>query len=257
MSDRFDTKKEEAKLTEVREREEEDLARILSEKYDIAYANLSLSQIDTEALRVIPEEDARAAEAVAFAKTAKMLSLAIRNPKNPAVTKLKEELAAREYKVKEFLVSRKSLERALARYADLSFATESKAGVFTVAPEALAKLTKKSTSRSALRAELDNAVASHSLDRVSLVLEALFAGTFALGASDIHLEPTEAAAHLRLRIDGLLSEIYTFDPKMYHQLNSRIKVLSGAKLNVSNRAQDGRFSITKNTSETTRTKPVT
>src|SRR3989344_9165337 len=246
MDPHFDTKSEDAKLAQVHEREEEDVARILSDKYGISYADLSLMEIDNDALRTIPESEAREAEAVAFAKTAKELSLAVHNPHNPALAKLKEELLVREFKVKEFLVSKKSLEKALSRYADLSLTAESKASVFTVAPEVLAKLTQQSATRTELRKEFDTATTEHSLDRVSLILEILFAGAFALRASDIHLEPGEEKTLLRLRIDGLLSDTYSFDPKTYHQLNSRIKLLSGVKLNINNRAQDGRFSIIKN-----------
>jgi len=246
MDSHFDNDAEDTKLALVREREEEDVARILSEKYGIAYADLSLMEIDNDALRTIPEAAAREAEAAAFAKTAKELSLAVHNPNNPALAKLKNELASREFKVKEFLVSKKSLERVLARYADLSFAVESRAGVFLVAPEVLSRLTKQSTTRAELKKEFDVAETERSLDRVSLILEILFAGAFALRASDIHLEPGEEKTLLRLRIDGLLSDTYLFDPKTYHQINSRIKLLSGVKLNITNRAQDGRFSITKN-----------
>ncbi|MBI4065944.1 Flp pilus assembly complex ATPase component TadA [Candidatus Kaiserbacteria bacterium] len=245
MNSHFDTESEDAKLAQIREREEEDVAQILSEKYGMAYADLTLTEIDNDALRVIPEAAAREAEAAAFAKTGKALTLALHNPNSPALAKLKEGLAAREFIVKEFLVSKKSLERILARYADLSFSAESKAGVFLVAPETLAKLTKISTTRAALKKELDTSTAERALDRVSLILENLFAGAFALRASDIHLEPREDETLLRLRIDGLLSDTYSFDTKTYHQLNSRIKLLSGVKLNISNRAQDGRFSITK------------
>jgi len=249
MDSHFDKEAEDTKLARVHEREEEDVARILSDKYGMTYADLSLTEIDNDALRVVPEAVAREADAAAFAKTAKVLSLAVHNPNNSALAKLKEDLAAREFKVKEFLVSKKSLNRALSRYADLSFATESKAGVFLVAPEMLAKLTEQTATRSALKSELDTAVVSHSLDRISLILEILFAGAFALRASDIHFEPAEKKTLLRLRIDGLLSDTYYFDPKTYHQLNSRIKLLGGVKLNISNRAQDGRFSITKNNSQ--------
>ncbi len=249
MDSHFDNEAEDAKLALVREHEEEDVARILSDKYGIPYTDLSLIEIDNDALRTIPEAEARGAEAVAFAKTAKILSLAVHNPNNPALVKLKEELAVREFKVKEFLVSKKSLGKALSRYADLSFTAESKAGVFVVAPEVMAKLTQRSATRTELKKEFDTAMAEHSLDRVSLILEILFAGAFALRASDIHLEPEEEKTLLRLRIDGLLSDTYFFDPKTYHQLNSRIKLLSGVKLNVTNRAQDGRFSITKSESQ--------
>jgi type IV pilus assembly protein PilB len=241
----FDTTQGDAKLADIRGREEEDLANILSEKYGLSYIDLSLKEIDADALRIISEEEARAAEAVAFAKTAKVLSLALRNPNNPALTKLREELLQRGFSLKEFLVSGKSLERALARYSDLSYTSESKAGVFIVAPETLEKLSTESGTRKALSQELDGAAALKSLDRVSHLIEIIFAGAFALRASDVHFEPQEEKTLLRLRIDGLLSDTHLFDSATYHQLNSRIKLLSGVKLNITNRAQDGRFSIVR------------
>ena len=245
----FDTKHTDAELVEVREREEEDVARILSEKYGMIYVDLALKQIDNDALRIIPEEAARAAETVAFAKTAKALSLAVHNPNNPAITKLTADLAERGFTVHTFLVSKKSLDKALSRYRELSLTTESKTGVFTVDEEMLAKLTAQSTTLNDLRKELETASAEKSLDRVSHILELIFAGAFALRASDIHFEPGEEKTLLRLRIDGLLSDTCFFDPATYHQLNSRIKLLSGVKLNITNQAQDGRFSIEKGASQ--------
>ncbi len=241
----FDTTRAEAKLAEVREHEEEDVARILSEKYGMPYADLSLKEIDNEALRVIPKEEALLAETAAFLKTAKTLSLAIHNPNNPALAKLIEDLTARGFLLQKFLVSRKSLDKILARYKDLSFTAESKAGVFTIASEILKKLGEKSSTRKALEQELGAATARKSLDRVSHILEIIFAGAFALRASDIHFEPGKEKTLLRLRIDGLLSDTFFFDPATYHQLNSRIKLLAGIKLNVTNQAQDGRFSIAR------------
>lgn len=70
----FDTEGETRKLGEVREREEEDVAHILSEKYGMTYADLSLKEIDNDALRTIPEAEARAAETAAFARAGEALS---------------------------------------------------------------------------------------------------------------------------------------------------------------------------------------
>ncbi len=241
----FDSKHTEEEISSIREREEEDVAQILSQKYGIAYVDLSSQEIDNEALRVIPEEEARAAEAVAFAKNAKTISLAVHNPNNPALLKLKDGLVAREFTLNEFLVSKKSLDKAFARYKDLLFSTESKVGVFTLAPETLKKITDEIKTKSALKQDLDSITALKSLDRISHTLETIFAGAFALRSSDIHFEPSEDKTLLRLRVDGILSDTYLFDPATYHQLNSRIKLLSGMKLNVTNRAQDGRFSIVR------------
>ncbi|MBU6388410.1 GspE/PulE family protein [Patescibacteria group bacterium] len=245
----FDTKDEDTKLTEVREREEEDVARILSEKYGLSYADLSMREIDADALRIIPEAEARAAEAVAFAKTAKVLSLAVHDPNGPALAKLSDTLVKRGFSLHTFLVSKRSLDKAFSRYRDLSLAVESRAGMLTVSAEAIAKLTDGGATRSALKNELEAAVKLKLLERISRIFEIVLAGAFVLRSSDIHFEPGEEQTLLRLRIDGLLSDICFFDPETYHQLNSRIKLLSGVKLNITNQAQDGRFSVAKGDSQ--------
>ncbi len=75
------------------------------------------------------------------------------------------------------------------------------------------------------------------------LVEFLLAGAFYLDASDIHIEPKEDEIKLRIRVDGVLHDILFFDRKTYKSLLSRIKLLSGIKLNVTSRPQDGRFSI--------------
>lgn len=246
MSSHFDSDAGDAKLALIREREEEDVARILSQKYGMTYIDLSLKEIDNDALRIISKEEAQLAEAAAFLKTAKTLSLAIHNPNNQALAKLTDDLTARGFLLQKFLVSKKSLDKILVRYDDLSFAVESRVGALTVPPKILAKIAQSNTTRGTFKDELDAAIKLKPLDRISRIFEIVLAGAFALRSSDIHFEPGEKMARLRLRIDGILSDMYFFDPITYHQLNSRIKLLSGVKLNITNQAQDGRFSITKN-----------
>jgi len=240
---KFDSAKEDAQLTEMREREEEDVIQILSTKYDLPYVDMSFTDVDGDALRVIPEADARAAEAVAYAHVAHSLSVAIHNPNNPKLPKLRQDLTDRGYTLKEALVSKKSLDGALARYSDLSLTTQSKKGVFLVAPATLEKLKQNGGGLSVLAKAIEEAVAAKSLDHITYVFELVLAGAFVLRSSDIHFEPEEEKTRLRLRIDGMLTDIFYFDAKTYHQINSRLKLLSGMKLNVTNRAQDGRFSI--------------
>jgi type IV pilus assembly protein PilB len=243
----FDTENTDTQLAEMREREEEDVASILSEKYGIPYTDLSFVQIDSDALRIIKEDEAREAEVAAFALISKKLSLAVHTPGNPTLAKLLEELVSRGFEVQQFLVSRKSLDLAFARYSELAAKTESKAGTVSIIDETLSKLKDKGATKRVLTQEFDDAVTQKALNRVSRIFEILLAGAFALRASDIHFEPEETSTLLRFRIDGLLTDMYHFDAATYHQLNARIKLLSGIKLNVTNRAQDGRFSITRAT----------
>ena len=48
---------------------------------------------------------------------------------------------------------------------------------------------------------------------------------------------------LRYRLDGVLHEVIHFDIDTYNLLLSRIKLISGMKLNIKKDSQDGRFSI--------------
>jgi len=78
---------------------------------------------------------------------------------------------------------------------------------------------------------------------VTEILETILGGAIALESSDVHIEPVEEKAKMRSRIDGILQDVLFIENKIYEALLSRIKLLSGLKLNVSDRPQDGRFSI--------------
>jgi type II secretory ATPase GspE/PulE/Tfp pilus assembly ATPase PilB-like protein len=78
---------------------------------------------------------------------------------------------------------------------------------------------------------------------VTELLEAILGGAISLDASDIHIEPEKKEIKLRVRLDGILHDVLNFDFKTYQTLLSRIKLLSGLKLNVTDRPQDGRFTI--------------
>ncbi len=79
--------------------------------------------------------------------------------------------------------------------------------------------------------------------RLTELLEIILGGTINLGASDIHIEPKEKEVKIRVRIDGLLQDVFSIDREIYQKLVSRIKLVSGLKLNIDDRPQDGRFSV--------------
>lgn len=75
------------------------------------------------------------------------------------------------------------------------------------------------------------------------ILEIILSGAISLDASDIHIEPEEEEVKTRVRIDGILYDVLFIEFKIYRALLSRIKILSGIKLNITKNAQDGRFTI--------------
>lgn len=75
------------------------------------------------------------------------------------------------------------------------------------------------------------------------ILKIILVGSVNLGASDLHFEPEKEKIKMRLRIDGILHDIVFLTPELHQKLVSRIKLLSGIKLNVTDLAQDGRLTI--------------
>lgn len=243
MPSNFDTDAEDAKLAGIRAKEAEDLTRVLAEKHDLPYMDLALMPINMDALRVVPQKDAEEAEAIAFEKIGQQLRIAVRNPDSDVLKRSLHELEVHGYQIELYLCSAESIRRGLERYKDLSLASESKNGVFDVSPEELAALSAQLTDMPALRAFLSDSTESGNHTQTSKLLEGIMAAAVSMGASDVHLEPEETQIRMRFRLDGLLTDVFEFNEHSYKLLNSRIKLLSGLKLNITDRAQDGRFTL--------------
>ncbi len=243
MPPQFDEKKQEERLHELHIREEEDLAKMLAGKYGVEYIDLTKQSIDADALRLVTEEEARAAEVAPFHKQNKLLFVGMRAPERDDALKIIEKLERLGYKTRHFIVSKISLDRAWERYKDISYATETEAGVLTLSNNTIQEMLDKLKTMADVKVEIAQFAGSKDTHRISRVLEIIMAGALSLGASDVHLEPEETEVHMRYRLDGVLVAVTTFDAATYALISSRLKLLSGLKLNIKNAAQDGRFSI--------------
>jgi len=245
----FNEKKQEERLEELRKREEEQLAEMLSQKYGVEYVDLTKKSIDTDALRFITEAEARASEMAAFKKINRKLFVAMRSPERPDALATLQKLEGLGYDIERYIVSRASLEHAWDRYHDISYATETEAGILTLSNEIIQQMLQKLKALEDVRAEIQAHSGSRDVHRISRILEIIMGGALSLGASDVHLEPEEEGVRMRYRLDGVLIEVLMFDAPTYALISSRIKLLSGLKLNIKNAAQDGRFSIQVNEKE--------
>ena len=243
MTIKFDEEKSNQRLEEIHDKEEEELAQILSSKYGIQYTDLSKASIDTDALRLIPEDEARQAKIAGFNLFNKKLALAILTPNKSEVQNQIKRLQERGYIVEPFLVSTQSLERAWDRYQDVSFAAQSKSGTLDVANDEIEKLINEFRSIDEVRKAVEDVMKMKKAFRISRIVEIITAAGISAKASDIHIEPEDEKVNLRFRLDGVLSDITSFDHDTYKLLLSRVKLLSKLKLNIKNAAQDGRFSV--------------
>src|SRR3989344_9129179 len=245
----FDEKKSMERLEELHKKEEEQLAEMLAGKYGVEYTDLTSQSIDTDALRLISEDDARSSETAAFHKANKVISVAMRSPERPDALAILEGIERLGYQARRFIVSQASLAHAWDRYHDISYATETEAGILTLSNETIQEMVQKLKLLADVKTEIATHAGSKDTHRVSRVLEIIMGGGLALGASDVHLEQEEDAVRMRYRLDGVLLEVTTFDFPTYALISSRLKLLSGLKLNIKNAAQDERSSIVVNEKE--------
>ena len=230
-------------MEEFRKKEEEDLAELLSGRYGIPYINLATVPINTDALRLIPEAVARDSKAAAFDAVGKKLKVVILSPKNEKTSLLLKKLGEDGYDATPYAGSTASLDKALSRYKELSYSAENKTMSLEISNEQLEDFLKKVASLDDVKKMSEELLLDKKTYNTSKILEVIVAGALAAEASDIHIEPEESYVRLRYRLDGVLTDILNFNQITFNLILSRIKLISGLKLNVKNEAQDGRFTI--------------
>ena len=240
---RFDEEKQEERLKNLRLKEEEELAEVMAGRHGVPYLDLSVHPINIDALRVIKENDAREAGLAVFSATDKNIDVAVRSPENEKTIEAIEDLKRRGYTPHVFMVSLRSLEKVWNRYKDLSYSFETKSGALDISNEEILELTRKVHSLEDIKKQIEEVLSMNRTYRISRILEIILAGAVSLKASDVHLEPEETGLRLRYRLDGVLTDILRFDSETFELLLSRIKLISELKLNIKDKAQDGRFSI--------------
>ena len=239
----FQEDQDTGRLEKVRADEAEALTQILADKYGLPYANLGIVPIDIDALKLVPEAEARATGVAVIARTGKKITVAIKNPEISATKSLLEKFNRKGLTSTVFLSSLPSLEQAWEHYKEIPVEHDIAAGIVEISVKKIEELKGKISALADLGTLITELLSGEAKARATNLLELILAGALQLDASDIHLETEEKGVSLRLRLDGVLHNIIDVPTPVYTLILSRIKLLSEMKLNVRNRAQDGRFTI--------------
>ncbi len=244
MSATFNEEKQKKIIDELHLKEAEELAQVLAKKYQLPYIDLSKISINTDALRIVPEAEAREAKMAPFRFVGNNLQIAVLSPNNNKLKNILEDLKGKNCKFTLYLVSTTSLERAFERYTEISASRKTEAGLIEISEDIISDFLDKFKNlvqiRDGIKVEAEEAGKQGG---ISGILEIILSGALAINASDIHFEPQDEEVRLRYRLDGVLQDVVPFSHRLYKQLLSRVKLMSGLKLNIKQSAQDGRFSI--------------
>lgn len=239
----FNDEKQTLKFNDLLKDEEEELVKLLSDKYNLPYIDLRGLAPEPDAMLFIKEEDARAAGLAAFKLVGRKLYVAALSPGNEKLETLLHPLEEKNFELVLFMCSHASLEHVYSRYADLHEGIKVEDGMLELTPEKMLKLMARFSNLEELTSVFDELTKSAVLYKTTRIIELIMAGALKFNASDIHIEPEEHHVRLRYRLNGVLEDIAFFDFTDLKNITSRFKLLSGLKLSTTANAQDGRFSI--------------
>lgn len=160
----------------------------------------------------------------------KTLSVAMSNPVDLEAVSFVEQKTG--LKVKTFAAALSEVNKSIAEHYRQELASE-----IGQAIKETEELNKPKTVDSAQIAQLIKEAPIAKI--VSTILE------YAVNSrsSDVHIEPQEDRLRVRYRIDGILYDRLTLPKSVQESLISRIKILSGMKIDEHRTPQDGRFNF--------------
>jgi len=224
------------KFQDIHDENFEEIAESRAASLGAPYVNLDGFPIATDAIAVIPEEQAEALKIVCFLYTGSEIRFGAINPANPQVLALINSLKEKLHAESEiYLISEKSFEIAFKIYEKIPKIREIIRGVKITADD-INKFSEKISSLNELQSALDNI-------SVTDIITFIIAGGLKTNSSDIHIEAEEKDIKVRFRVDGILHTVASLKPEGWEKLISRIKLLAELKININDKPQDGRFTI--------------
>ena len=225
-----------ARQKEIKIKERERLTKGRADDLGLPYINLVGFPISPDALILLSEEDARKLSAVSFFYDGNNLRLGVADSPDEQVLEKIKELSARYHAEPAiYLISEHSLNHALGLYKAIPKPREFVRGV-KIGEEELNKYSEQFSTFKQLQEQVDNAP-------ITEIVSVIMAAAIKSGASDIHIEGEEDNIKVRFRVDGILLDVINLDKDLWKKIISRMKILSGVKINVTDKPQDGRISI--------------
>jgi type IV pilus assembly protein PilB len=204
------------------------IAAALARRYDLPFVELGGSALPMDATGAIPVATLQRAEAVPVALVGDRLRVAVADPGN--IHAIDELRLSTRYGLDLVVGVRDDILHELEKLARSAELNETQS--------AIDEITIVEDDEDDLEAE--DGVSDAPLVRLvnSIIMQA--AGD---GASDIHFAPQEDCLVVRVRVDGVLTEVQRIPKKMASGVTTRLKVL--AKLDIAERRkpQDGRMSL--------------
>lgn len=191
---------------------------------------------DFSVLTILTAEQAQNAQTVIFDKDTEQHVLHILTTNNiPArVQEIQDFLAKKNYWCELYYTDQDSMQVAYQRYNDHA---------------------QQQAKNAQAQADLQNATWNSALSQITLLYKKksdyqpadfvmeMVRLVFQAWASDLHFQPGEVSVNMRMRLDGVMQDVLSFDHQEFYPYLQKLKYICGVKMNVDYIPQDGRCSF--------------
>lgn len=214
--------------------DEVELAKVKSRLLNIPYTKADPAAVTPDLLQLISETTAFNYKVVPLSRDKNLLVVGMLHPED---LKAQEALrfAAKQNRVSLgiYLITPSDFEAVMRKYSPFSSQVEAAVKSLNIKAGTGLGGTK--------RVRLEEATAVTEEAPVIKIVSSTLKEAVAGGASDIHIEPQRDRLRIRLRVDGVLTEISNLPLELHQPIISRVKILSNLKIDETRIPQDGRF----------------
>jgi type IV pilus assembly protein PilB len=224
------------KMKQVGDQEKEIETQRYAQMTGVPYINLEKFPIAMEALKQVPREVSEQLGVVCFFYESEQFRLGAVDPTQEGIQELMKEMEEKAgSKGAIYVISAKSFERVFKLYETMPVVKAISKDI-EVSTEALEAVQADITDFSSFQALLKRA-------NTSDIMVYIIGAALKLGCTDLHIEAEENRVLVRFRLDGILHDGAELPNESYKQLVSRVKLTSSLKMNITEKPQDGRFTI--------------
>ena len=207
---------------------DEQICEAISRQLNIQYVNLKFYNLNQDAVRRLPEAQARRFRALVLEDRRANVLVGMADPTD--------------------LFAYDELGRILQKDVEVAVVGE------VALLQTVDRVYRRTEEISGLAKQLERDVGDSYVDFGALgagaedapvvkLLQSVFEDAIQVNASDVHIEPQETALQIRFRIDGALNPQTQADPKIAPALALRLKLMAGLDISEKRLPQDGRLNV--------------
>lgn len=207
------------------------LLDFLSRQLNLPFVDLRKTQVDPNAVNLLPEAHARRFRALVIGCKGNTVRVAMSDPADLSAQESIFNLL-QKFHVELLVAAEKPLLEAFDRY----YRRTSEIATFAERLQAEQGITGS---------QIFGENFDDQTEEITIVklINSLFEDAMQVGASDIHIEPDSDVLRIRQRVDGLLHETLLKERTIAAALLLRLKLMSGMDISEKRLPQDGRFEI--------------